>query len=272
MLHASPFIGAQMPAVLYAGVVVVLFTILAIWGLKNTRVASSLFFILVLPILNTVIRGDSFGDTRSIFFVFSGIMQKSIYPLLTWYVLKMDNIRFALFLFLFYYGVELVTYITSALATDINPLIVRLNPGDLRESDAMMYQMKKVLNVGNFDTVYGCLLLIPVCVIALKNRARISRNKLFGVLPILAIINSYNFLFKAQFTIAFFLGLLMLLLFFVPTKMSPSFFQENIYSRSSSTFRIQTFFAYISFKALIHDITVQSIKVHPKIKYFIRII
>ena len=226
LIHKSPYIGAQMPAMLYALIVSVLFIALASKFVNNSRVTKTLLFVLAPIILNIFFKSG--GTDRSIFMVISGIMQASIPPLLSLYVLKRDSMSLALFLFLFYYGVEIVTYITSTLATEIDPLIVRLNPGELKENDIMLYQLKKSLNVGNFDTVYGCLLLIPICVIAFKNRNVIFRNKFSGLLPIVAIMISYFFLFKAQFAIAFLLGILMLSLFFIPLKITSSFFKRSL--------------------------------------------
>lgn len=125
-------------------------------------------------------------------------------------------------------SIELITFITSTMAELEISGIIRLNPGQLRSDDEQMYALKTGMNVGNFDTVYGCATLIPIAVLVVKWRTLLFDKYVYRFLSILITAFFLYFVYVSQFTIAFVGALLMSLTLLCPKVISPQFFRRTI--------------------------------------------
>ena len=230
MLHGSPFIGVRMPAMIYAGIVVALFGYLCFLFLRYRNI-----IIYILPIFSLFILDFFFekvkGTSNATEFLqlVSGILQTLMLPLLAGYAISKKSIKLALYMLLIFLSIELVTWVTSIIAENSFHGIIRLNPGDLMKKNKFMYELKTSLNVGNFNTVYGCSAMLPIAILLIKWRKEIFDNKLIPIITLFGITAlMIYFIYISQFTTAFSISILMLCLAFFPKVISPSFFKSSI--------------------------------------------
>lgn len=230
MAHNSPYAGVRMPAMFYASVVLLLFVLVCIKLARFQNIIRFIIPIFSLYFLDIIfIQSHDINSFEGIMRLFSGMMQILIYPMLASYAIKIRNVKLALWLLVLFLSVEFTTYITSIMAESTIPGIIRMNPGQLRDEDTMMYAMKTTMNVGNFDTVYGCASLAPIGILLIKWRSDLFANKLYQLLTVLATAMMIYFVYVSQFTIALVGTLLMTLTIVFPKYISLTYFKKTIW-------------------------------------------
>lgn len=228
MAHNSPYVGVRMPAMFYASVVVLLFVLVCIKLARFQNIISFIIPIFSLYFLDIIfIQSHNINSLEGIMRLFSGMMQILIYPLLAFYAINKGIVKLAMWLLVLFLSVEFTIYITSIMAESEIPGIIRMNPGQLRENDQIMYAMKTNMNVGNFDTVYGCATLVPIGILLIKWRSDLFANKLYQLLTVLATAMMIYFVYVSQFTTALVGTLLMTLTIVCPKYLSLSYFKKT---------------------------------------------
>ena len=229
MAHNSPYLGVRMPAVLFALVIILLFVTICISLAKFQNIIRFLIPIFSLYFLDIfIIQYQVLSSSEGFMRLISGMMQILLYPLLASYAIKKRNVKLAMWLLAIFLSVEFITYITSIIAEGTMPGIIRMNPGDLRDNDQVMYLMKASMNVGNFDTVYGCATLVPIGILLMKWRQELFHRRLFQLLSIVSILLMIYFVYVSQFTTALVGTLLMTLTIFCPKCLSRSYFKKTV--------------------------------------------
>lgn len=228
MAHNSPYVGVRMPAMFYASVVILLFVLVCIKLARFQNIIRFIIPIFSLYFLDIIfIQSHDINSFEGIMRLFSGMMQILIYPLLASYAINKGNVKLAMWLLVLLLSVEFTTYFTSIMAEFEIPGIIRMNPGQLRDEDPMMYAMKTNMNVGNFDTVYGCATLVPIGILLIKWRSDLFANKLYQLLTVLATAMMIYFVYVSQFTTALVGTLLMTLTIVCPKYLSLSYFKKT---------------------------------------------
>lgn len=230
MAHNSPYVGVHMPAMFYASVVVLLFVLVCIKLSRFQNIIRFIIPIFSLYFLDVIfIQSHDINSFEGIMRLFSSMMQILIYPMLASYAIKIRNVKLAIWLLVLFLSVEFTTYITSIMAESTIPGIIRMNPGQLRDENTMMYAMKTTMNVGNFDTVYGCASLVPIGILLIKWRSELFANKLYQLFAVIATAIMIYFVYVSQFTTALVGTLLMTLTIVCPKYLSLSNFKKTIW-------------------------------------------
>lgn len=229
IVHNSPYMGVRIPALIFAVVIILLFITICINLVKFQNLISFLIPIFSLYFLDIfIIQHQDLSSPEGSMRLISGMMQILTYPLLASYAIKRGNVKFALWLLGIFLSVEFITYITSIIAEATMPGIIRMNPGELRDNDQVMYSMKTSMNVGNFDTVYGCATLVPIGILLIKWRRELLHSRLLQLLSFVGIMLMIYFVYVSQFTTALVGTLLMSLTIFCPKCLSKSYFKKTI--------------------------------------------
>lgn len=230
MVHNSPYVGVRMSAMFFASVVILLFLLVSINLARFQNIVRFIIPIFCLYFLDIIfIQPHDINSLEGIMRLFSGMMQILIYPLLASYAINKGNVKLAMWLLVLFLSVEFTTYITSIMAESAIPGIIRMNPGQLRDNDQMMYTMKTSMNVGNFDTVYGCATLVPIGILLIKWRSELFANKLYQLLTVMATAMMIYFVYVSQFTTALVGTFIMSLTIVCPKHLSLSYFKKTIW-------------------------------------------
>ena len=228
-LHRSPYVSMHVPAMIYAGIVVLLFSILSISFSNHHNIIK-----FILPVYSLYILDFIFIDVKNasgntdIIMLISRFMQVMIMPLLAGYILAKKNIKLALYLLIVYISIDMVTYISSIKAEEIFSGIIRLNPGQLKEDDTYLFAMKNNLNAGSFTTVYGCVALFPISVLVLKWRKELFNNFFLTIFVLFYLLLSLYFIYVSQFSFALLGVILFSCLIFFPRRITPFFFKFSL--------------------------------------------
>lgn len=229
MLHNSPYIGVRMPAMLFAGIVVLLFIYICLLFSRYRNVFSYLLPVFALFFLDLCFyKSIGVNDSKSLLILISEVFQTLTLPLLAGYAITRQNTKLSMCLLLIFLSVELVTYFSSILAELEFPGIIRLNPGQLKDDDSNLYAMKTSLNVGSFNTVYGAATLIPIAILIMKYRNELFDKYYMRIASILSPFFFLYFIYTSQFTIALAGSILLMCTLFCPKCITPSFFKRSI--------------------------------------------
>ena len=231
MVHNSPYVGVRMPAIFFASVIVLLFLLICINLARYQNIVRYIMPLFSLYFLDIIfLQHYEINSVEGAMRLLSSTMQILIYPLLAAYAVNKGNVKLAMWLLVLFLSVEFTTYVTSIIAESTISGIIRMNPGQLRDEDPMMYAMKTSMNVGNFDTVYGCATLVPIGVLLIKWRSKLFSNKLHQLVAIVATALMVYFVYVSQFTIALVGTLLMMLTIVFPKYLSLSYFKKTIWA------------------------------------------
>lgn len=229
MLHHSPFIGSLMSPLAYASIVIVMFVLICAFFYHYQSLLKYLLPLFAIFFLDLLFyRQWDTSDGVVLSRMISGIMQELIMPLLAGYAIAKKNVTLVGSLLFIFISVEFVTYITSIIAEFNMPGIIRLNPGQLRQEDTAMYALKTTMNVGNFDTVYGCSSLIPISILFIRWRKLLFTNQLFRFSTFVYLVISLYFIYVSQFAIALVGSFIFLLTFALPQKMTIVLFRKTM--------------------------------------------
>lgn len=229
MLHGSPYVGVRMPAMVYASIVILLFSFVWLQFSKIRNVVRYLLPLFALMLLDILFYDlKNIESTKDILHLISESMQTWTLPLLAGYAVCKRKVKLSLYFLLIFLSIETVTYVTSIIAETEIPGIVRMNPHQLQEDNMVMYIQKTSMNVGNFNTVYGCAIMIPVSILVVKYRNKLFDMRLISYVTVLYVVLSIYFVYVAQFTTALIGALLMLCTLFCPKRMSMVFFRRSL--------------------------------------------
>ena len=229
LLHRSPYLGVRYPSIIYAAIVILLFVLLIIQFDKGKKPIRFLFPFMSLVFLDFLCYDlSNIKNGIDLLRTISICMQIIIYPLLSGYIIYKQKYKYGLFLLLFFLSIEFTTYVSSIIAENSFPGIIRLNPGQLLENDASMYSIKTGLNVGNFDTVYGCTVMIPIMALGIKYRRQLFANKMSVIFLYIYFALSIYFVFVSQFTTALIGMVIMLFSLFLGKSITLSGFKRFI--------------------------------------------
>lgn len=230
MVHNSPYVGVRMPAIFFASVIILLFIIACINLARYQNIVRFIMPLFSLYFLDIFfLQYYEINSVEGVMRLLSGMMQILLYPLLAAYAINKGSIKLAMWLLALFLFVEFTTYVTSVIAESTISGIIRMNPGLLRVEDPMMYAMKTSMNVGNFDTVYGCATLVPIGILLIKWRSQLLPNKLHQLVAVVATAFMVYFVYASQFTTALVGVLLMTLTIAFPKYLSLRFFKNTIW-------------------------------------------
>ena len=220
ILHIAPYIAIHMPAAIYALDVFFLFILLFLQCQKFGSLFRYLAPFVTIPLLNILLRDGVPTNIIDVLKLLSGTFQIWIYPLLSLYLIKKNNVNLAKSIFFIYALVITIVGITSVIACQDIPLIIRMNPGDLRGEDEVMYQLKMNMNVGDFNNIYEYVLLMPVVVMVYKWSPFFKKGRFLRIASITLAFFMYYVIFTSQFMTATIVATLSLLLIFAPINMN----------------------------------------------------
>ncbi len=209
ILHDVPVIGVNFPSIAYAGVIISLFLLL-FFNIKND------FFKIVLPI-SIIIILDFFlksitSDIYALFQRLSGVLQVMIYPMLSMYILKNNQLRYAKFVLILWLLMNFVTCITTYYGCLQFPGAARyLATGDMR-----YFTLYNNLNIGGFSFVYTMVLLTSMVLMVIKKINLINKYKLvYFILAIVYVVNIAFMLSVAEYTTSLLLFVLSFAILFL---------------------------------------------------------
>ena len=240
-LHGSSFIAFHTPAVIWAGVVTLLFLFLVKECSQYTNCFIYLLPIVVIEIIWDICRTPSIGDIKSIMMLLSRFMQFAILPLLTYYLFEKNNIRLVLYIFFVFCIVEITTGISTIRACAIDPELARMHYGTLRTEDPEFYAYRMNLNVGNYHTSYGFTAMLPIVIMFYKHACFFPRPvfvKLFSLFS--AVVMIYTVI-SASYTLSLLVCSVMALTFLCPSAISKSYFFTSLLLMLNLAYVFRTF-------------------------------
>ena len=210
MHKALPTIGFYMPSIVYLALFAGLF-LLTFGGMRLTAstFGRSQFFILLLPAVLYFIRYCLKGNISGGGMYVVAELQTILYGFIViYYFEKFD--RYAIKrLFVFVIFCYCITAITTIVGCTHYPLASRVLATTESTSNEI-YKLYSSMNIGGFTFVYELVLITPIVIYLIKNKA-VSKIIGFGIL----ILFAYTIV-KAEYTTALIFYVLSLVLFFIP--------------------------------------------------------
>lgn len=228
-LHDSSYIAFYTPAIVWAGVVLCLF--FTLWSLcsKTINCFIYLFPVVVIDAIWKIVKIPSLFDVVAVLQLSSNIMQFAILPMLTYFLLKKNNVILVWCILIVYSAVQVTTGISTIIACDIDPTLARMDYGTLRVEDPVLYAYRMNLNVGDYHTSYGFTAMLPIVIMFFKWADNISQRFILRLLLFMICIIMVYTVYSASYTMSLLVCLLMLLVFLCPRKMSRSFFLKSLF-------------------------------------------
>ncbi len=239
--HGSSFISFYTPAAIWAGIVIVLFILLYFACLRYVRPLLYLFPLIILHISTTLFKSSDLDSFASVARVVSNVLQVSILPLLSLYLIKSSNEKPIFWIFLFYFIVEATTGISTIFAYKIDPDLVRMNYGLYRDLDPALYAFRMRLNVGDYHMTYGYSAMIPIVILMIKWRKSFAHPFLIGTSCLILLSFMIYVIYISQYTISFVVGVFLLLLLFLKKRMTRSYFIITLLSTALLLFLLGVF-------------------------------
>lgn len=223
-LHGSSFIAFHTPAILWAAVVFILFIALYIEVVKYIRPLLYLLPFVFIYIATALFKATDLGSFSGVARIASSILQVCILPLLSLFLIKKNNQKLLFFVFFSFLIVEITTGVSTIIANGIDPYLVRMDYGAIRDEDPALYAFRMNLNVGDYHMAYGYAAMIPIVILVIKWRESFSHPVLLGLSGIALLFLMLYVLYISQYTIAFVAGFSLLLLLVLRKKMSVNYY------------------------------------------------
>lgn len=228
-LHRSSFIAFNTPAILWQVIVISLFLLLAFFCAKTKNVILYLFPIVVIDIIWKILKSTTLFEPVGFAQFISGIMQYSIFPLLTYYLFRKGNIKLFIYVIFVFLLVEITTGISTIFASYIDPTLARMDYGTVRTENPQLYAFRMLLNVGDYHTTYGFTAMLPIFILIYKWAHVFPRHIMMRLLSLLVVFISVYTVYSASYTISLAICCLMLLLFLCPAKINKTFFVSSLF-------------------------------------------
>lgn len=223
LLHEwSPYIAHRTPSVVWAAITIVCFFVLFF---ACSKYEQPLRFI--IPFISIYLLNIIFFNNSDILRKVAGVMLVSFYPLMTCYIINRKSRGFTYYMFFLFIALLLILGATSFMAYKINPDIVRMRMGALKEEDSVMYAIKANLNVGSFEMVYSYVVLFPLVIMVAKWRKTIFKKKVYHLISVIMIGYFLVVIYIGQHTMAMLLSVLILALFFASKNLTKRQFERG---------------------------------------------
>lgn len=209
LLHEMPIVGLYMPAIIYAGIVVLLF--LSLISKLTFNDILKLTPIYLIPILDILLDSVHLYDLRSLFMNISGFLQITIYAMLAYIVIKRNDLMRARYLFLVYLAVAFVTSCTTYIGCQIYPDASRV----LAVSNVTgeeYYNIYMAMNIGGFHFIYTLVILTPLLISLIKNNTSFYKKRGLKWFLVIMLIVAGAAIIASQYTTAILLYLVSLVL------------------------------------------------------------
>lgn len=212
ILHSMPMLGIRYPTIIWASIVVLLFTILLYnVGIKAVLKIFPIFFI---PLLDIFIKGN---DISSYIWGISTFLPNMILPMLAIYLHRRNDVKMSGWLFFIYVVVNLITCFTTYWGCKMYPGASRdLAGGDA--SNLPFFNVYMNANIGGFGFVYSLVLFFVLTICTIKNHRTMIKGRQMLVIAIIFSIGIVMAVIAAEYTIAIIVTCLCSLLFFVRRK------------------------------------------------------
>ena len=209
-----PIIGFYTPAVVYAGVISLMYVVAFVVMMGGNRLLKLLMTVFPLYLVNVLeIIHHSFSGQGFAFTELYGLAQNLLPAICTLFLLEKRDKSSAKILLSVLFVCCLITSVTTYFGCRVFPNASRILATTIRGDDIALYATYMKFNIGGYSFIYTIALLIPVVVYLAKIR------KINIIMAIMIVVVFFFAIIQSEYTTALLFSVIGLLFCLLPAKM-----------------------------------------------------